>query len=240
MRMNTLEATRSLGWRRLARGAAVLAAAVFAATAAILTDIEAGLFAVGLVIGAALLRWRRGTLGLLALGLLFADTVAWMIPGAVSNIAHGERFGSIAPPAALGIIALVGLVACVGGLLRRGDRAATAVAVIGIVLLVAGLVAGATASSSSDATTDAIPMDSKDVRFSPDHISSPSGHVEVDLTNKDLFWHTFTIKELRVNVRVPSLAQRRIAFRAKPGTYELVCAIPGHEQAGMTGTLTVT
>ena len=31
-----------------------------------------------------------------------------------------------------------------------------------------------------------------------------------------------------------------VAFFAKPGTYTFFCAIPGHEAAGMKGTITVT
>jgi uncharacterized cupredoxin-like copper-binding protein len=42
-----------------------------------------------------------------------------------------------------------------------------------------------------------------------------------------------------VNVNIPVGAERRTTFDAPAGTYEFVCAIPGHGQAGMKGTLTV-
>lgn len=44
---------------------------------------------------------------------------------------------------------------------------------------------------------------------------------------------------LGVNLNVPVSAERRLDFHAPPGTYEFVCAIPGHAQAGMEGTLRV-
>jgi len=31
-----------------------------------------------------------------------------------------------------------------------------------------------------------------------------------------------------------------VTFSAEPGTYEFKCRIPGHPEAGMVGTLTVT
>ena len=41
-----------------------------------------------------------------------------------------------------------------------------------------------------------------------------------------------------VQVRVPS--DKGVAFFAKPGNYTFFCAIPGHEAAGMKGTIVVT
>jgi uncharacterized cupredoxin-like copper-binding protein len=31
-----------------------------------------------------------------------------------------------------------------------------------------------------------------------------------------------------------------VTANLKPGTYEFYCSVPGHEQAGMKGTLTVS
>jgi plastocyanin len=75
--------------------------------------------------------------------------------------------------------------------------------------------------------------------FSPSELVATTGTIGVYLENRDYFWHTFTISELGVDLRVPVGAAGRATFEAAPGTYEFVCAIPGHDIAGMVGTLTV-
>jgi len=80
----------------------------------------------------------------------------------------------------------------------------------------------------------------KDVRFSPRTLDARQGRITVRMANHDLFWHTFTIDKLDVDVRVPVGGARRVTFTAAPGTYEFYCAIPGHKRAGMHGTFTVT
>jgi plastocyanin len=77
-------------------------------------------------------------------------------------------------------------------------------------------------------------------KFDDTTLDATAGRVGVVLNNLDLFWHTFTIRDLGVNLNVPVQAERRIEFDAPAGTYAFVCKIPGHEQAGMEGTLTVS
>jgi plastocyanin len=231
---------RTFGWTGLVRAAAVVNALLFAGAAAALTDVEAGLFAVGMVVGTLLLGRRRGIIGRLGLALLFADTAIWMLPGAFGNLRHGEGFGATALPAALGITSVAGVVAVGGTFTGRGDRWARAVAVAAPVLLVAGLVVGGTTSTSAVTTRPGeLEIVAKDVTFSPKTIEAGAGTIGVVVANRDLFWHTFTVRELRVNLKVPSIGERRTTFEAPSGTYAFVCAIPGHEQAGMKGTLVV-
>jgi plastocyanin len=79
----------------------------------------------------------------------------------------------------------------------------------------------------------------KDVKFVPDDPLANGRTVAVVVENADLFWHTFTIEALNIDVRVPVKATRRTTFTARPGEYEFTCAIPGHEAVGMEGTLVV-
>jgi plastocyanin len=76
-------------------------------------------------------------------------------------------------------------------------------------------------------------------KFSTTTLKASPGQVAIYMTNDDLFWHTVTIKELGVDVRIPVKGHRRITFSAAPGTYTFYCAIPGHAGIGMKGTLTV-
>jgi plastocyanin len=75
--------------------------------------------------------------------------------------------------------------------------------------------------------------------FSTTSLEAHPGPVTVSLANHDLFWHTFTIESLDVNVDVPVGGTRSVTFTAAPGTYTFTCAIPGHAAAGMRGTLVV-
>src|SRR5437588_671899 len=70
-------------------------------------------------------------------------------------------------------------------------------------------------------------------------LTAGSGQATVSIANQDLFWHTFTIDKLGVNVLVPVGGHRELSLNLAPGTYIYYCAIPGHRQAGMQGTLTV-
>lgn len=58
--------------------------------------------------------------------------------------------------------------------------------------------------------------------------------------NKDSFAHSFDIDSLNIHVQVP--ANSTIAVAVKPtaaGSLEFYCAIPGHKEAGMAGTIAV-
>jgi len=60
------------------------------------------------------------------------------------------------------------------------------------------------------------------------------------VTNDDLFWHTVTIDRLRVDLKVPVGSHRRITISGSPGVYNFYCRIPGHAQAGMKGSITIS
>jgi plastocyanin len=76
--------------------------------------------------------------------------------------------------------------------------------------------------------------------FSPRLVHGRTGVADVAVTNHDLFWHTFTIARLGVDARVPIGGTRRVHIEAAAGTYRFICRIPGHEGAGMSGTLIIT
>lgn len=79
---------------------------------------------------------------------------------------------------------------------------------------------------------------SEGVAFDTSALQVEAGEVTVELTNRDLFWHTFTIDELGVDLAVPVNGDRQVTFDAPPGTYRFYCRIPGHETR-MAGALTV-
>jgi plastocyanin len=210
-------------------------------------DREALFIAALLLVAAGLSQRRRGRPGLVLLGLLFTDVAVFMLPAAVSNASAGEAIGGIVLPASLAATSLAGLVAAVAAAVgrRRGRTgglgpivvAAGAVVVVAITLAavtVAGPPRAAVAAGSQQLTLQAA-----GAAFSATSLAASPGRVTVSLANHDLFWHTFTIESIGVNLDVPVGGTRSVTFTATPGTYKFTCTVPGHEAAGMRGTLTV-
>ncbi len=234
-----------LGWRALLTGATVAELLLLALSAAILGDAEALAMAVLCAVGLGLLRFRGGRLGAVALGLLLANVALWMLPGALSNMLHGAGALSLGLliPSALTAVSVTGVVAAAAVVLRRpraGDvtavprRVVAAAAILLVVLLAGGLLSNR--GPAADSTTV---VTSANMAFSATELTAPAGRAAVSLTNSDLFWHTFTVDALDVDLWVPVRAERTVAFDAPPGTYEFYCRIPGHKAAGMRGTLTI-
>ena len=234
------------GWFWLVQVAAIVETALLFLVGAYLRDAEAlGLaFVVLLTLGWILFRPGR-IVPVLVRALVFADVAIWMVPAALSNAVTHEAFAVILVPAALAVTAVTGLVASAGFLLSRGNtsagrRFARPVGGVALALILVGAtLAAATASGSGLSDRGALVISATNARFSTNRMEATAGQVTVDFTNNDLFWHTFTVPELGVNIDTPVKAHRKLTFQAKAGTYEFFCAIPGHRQIGMKGTLVI-
>ncbi len=79
----------------------------------------------------------------------------------------------------------------------------------------------------------------ENMAYSRTELATENQEVTMSLANHDLFWHTFTIDELDVDLQVPVGGERHVTFTAAPGKYTFYCAIPGHEALGMQGTITI-
>ena len=118
-------------------------------------------------------------------------------------------------------------------------------AVAVVVMLAAGGI-GALARAQ-DAPTDAplsttIQVVLNDLYFEPTELRVPAGaSISIQVVNEGAGVHTFDIDEL--NVHSGDLASggsiTLMFFTGEPGTYEFYCAIPGHREAGMVGSLIV-
>ena len=244
-RGNRAQAERPYGWFWLVQVAAVVETGLLFAAGAYLRDAEALTFAFVVLATLGWIFFRPGrVVPVVVRTLIFADVAIWMVPAAYTNSVNHSSFLSILVPGMLGTTAVVGLIGAAGFLAARGNlaagrhgaRAVAAVALAAIVV-VAG-VALATASSTTP-SAQAIVLSATNARYSATTLTANHGTVTVAFTNNDLFWHTFTVPALGVDMRAPVKGRVQLSFKAAPGSYEFFCAIPGHKQIGMRGTLII-
>lgn len=77
-------------------------------------------------------------------------------------------------------------------------------------------------------------------KFTPSSVQVKPGPVRFVLKNTGAIGHTFVISELRKGTKeIAPGSNAVLEVDAKPGTYEVICDIPGHKEAGMTMTLVV-
>ena len=102
-----------------------------------------------------------------------------------------------------------------------------------------------TASSSPAATTSLKLAANPEGQLSYDTkaLSAPAGTVTITMTNMSPVEHNVTIAEgSKVLGATPTFAgsSKTVTVKLKPGKYTFYCSVPGHRQAGMEGTLTVS
>ena len=88
-----------------------------------------------------------------------------------------------------------------------------------------------------------VEVSASEYRFDPSTISVPAGQVTFKVTNKGAIEHEFELERNGQTVDevehiLPGL-ERDLTVTLAAGDYEFVCALPGHEEQGMKGTLTV-
>jgi plastocyanin len=79
--------------------------------------------------------------------------------------------------------------------------------------------------------------------FQEKTLTAKTGENTFDFTNPSAIPHDFAIKDSSGkklgSTKVITKSGDTLKINLKPGTYEFYCTVPGHEQAGMKGTLTV-
>ena len=235
-------------WRHLLRYAAIADLLVMAVVGIAVRDKEALAFAAAILVGILFLRIRSGIAGVLMIGVLSLDAAVFMLPAAASNSTHRGRFVDLLIPLSLAVISVSGALAAVGSVFRHrlpetSGRAAAVVLQATIAVFIVALIAGTISQRTSKAEVARagdITVEMRNTAFLQKTLTAQGGPISVAVANHDLFWHTFTIDALHVNVDVPIGANRRVTFSAAPGRYEFYCRVPGHRAAGMHGILTVS
>lgn len=235
------ESRRSLlDWQRLVIVSGLLAAATTGSAAVYLTDIEGGIVTLVFAVSTWLFRSERRRLGMIGLVLVSSVTLYFMGTAAVTNVGGWAGAEGVLISLGLSAASMLVISAVVGWVLRT-DSGSTgpwvAIGVVGVAFAVP-VVAGVLENEPQRASAG-IELTAENVAFDQTELSAPAGEVTVSLENEDLFWHTFTVEELDVDLRVPVSAEMTVTFDAPPGEYRFFCDIPGHPEAGMEGTLTI-
>ena len=79
--------------------------------------------------------------------------------------------------------------------------------------------------------------------YSTKQLSAKAGTVTIVMTNASQLEHNVTIASGSTVIgATPTFAggNRSVTVALKPGTYTFYCSVPGHRQAGMEGTLTIS
>ncbi len=96
--------------------------------------------------------------------------------------------------------------------------------------------ASPSASPAGDVTVVAV-----DIAFEPKEFTiAADTDVVVTITNEGMLQHDFHIDELEIaSDLLDGGESTEVTINAPAGTYEFYCAVTGHREAGMVGTLTV-
>lgn len=100
---------------------------------------------------------------------------------------------------------------------------------------------GGAAAGGGGAQQTEVALKTVDLAFEPKEFSIPADtEVTVTVTNAGALQHDFHVDKLDITTEIlNSGASATVKIKAPAGTYEFWCTIPGHKEAGMTGTMTV-
>ena len=111
------------------------------------------------------------------------------------------------------------------------------------VALVAILIAGCSGSTSPGATSAGlnVTVTNTEFKFDPAEITAAPGQtVNLTVKNSGSIQHTWILAAANVKLTIdPGQTITKTFTAPAAGTYEIVCDVPGHKEAGMVGKLTV-
>ena len=189
------------------------------------------------LVGIALVR-RRPRAAVVVLGV---TSVALLLAGIAflsSHLTHpGSPIDFLHAVLAIGGRALA-VVAAVGawwGAAAASARRLAAVA-LGLAAMAVAVSGVTTLLTDGEAARDGdIPVVITGSRF-PEVVVVEQGQT-LHLDNQDLFRHTFTVAHASLDVDLPATTATRAGVHLAPGSYDVICDIPGHEH--MTSILEV-
>lgn len=77
------------------------------------------------------------------------------------------------------------------------------------------------------------------LKYNTNKLNANAGKLTIAFTNESAVPHDVSVKGEGTSEEITKGSTDLVIKDIKPGTYTFFCTVPGHEQAGMTGTLTV-
>jgi uncharacterized cupredoxin-like copper-binding protein len=106
-----------------------------------------------------------------------------------------------------------------------------------------GAAAGTTMTTGDSGATTVfnIQASASELAFVPNELSAPAGRIMIHMTNPSQLPHSIALAVTGIppGPVVGHGGVSELVANLAPGTYTFYCTVPGHRQAGMTGTLTV-
>lgn len=223
-------------WDRLLLAATVAVVAADTTVQVLAQTVIPPLAVVTLVtlVGLALYRWKR-RVGIATIGIVALLWGLGSMGFSADHLQHPES-GIDFVHATVEVVGRATVV--IAALAAWRDRSAAwtrRTATVAVGLFVLAVVSGAVVSLTT--AGDAAAAD--DVAVTVEHAEFPSS-IEVAsgatlyVDNADLFRHTFTVAGTDLDVELPSARGTRVTVDLPPGTYDVLCAVPGHEFMGAT------
>jgi glucose/arabinose dehydrogenase/plastocyanin len=94
--------------------------------------------------------------------------------------------------------------------------------------------------AASTASAAPITIEAVDIDWNPNEATiAANTDVTITVPNNGVAFHTFVIEDLGIKVEIEPGQTQEVVVNAPAGTYEFICDVPGHAEAGMVGTLIV-
>jgi len=129
-----------------------------------------------------------------------------------------------------------------------GLRPLFVLTIVGVILAVAGCQRAAqspTLRTAEEGTTQVVNVVAKEFVFEPKEVKVNAGMAKFVVRNEGAVEHDFEVvgvaehgaeHEARL---IPPGEAYEVEVELKPGTYQIVCNVPGHKDAGMLATIVV-
>ena len=98
----------------------------------------------------------------------------------------------------------------------------------------------ATSAAAPSASGVVLNLTGTEYAFAPAALKASAGRTTFRFTNGGAVDHDFSIDSLHIHLTVHPGKTGEATVTLKPGTYPFYCALPGHRQSGMQGSLTVS